>query len=402
MNFSNLLADRTRNMGSSAIRELLKVVEQPGMISLGGGIPAPESFPLQLFDDLTSQVLKKYSSNALQYGPSEGFRPLREALVVYLKKSDIRTSVDNITITCGSQGVLDSIGKILISKGDKIAVEAPTYIGALSAFNPYEPEYIALETDYDGVIPESLEKALKHNKIKFVYLIPTFQNPTGRTIPLERRKKIAEIIRYYNALLLEDDPYSSLRYRGEAIPAIKTMAPDNVLYTSTFSKILAPGLRIGFSVGPELITKWMVLAKQGIDLHTNTFSQALAAEYIEGGHLDKHLPRILSIYKPKQEAMLNALAKYFPGNFQWSKPAGGMFIWAEGPSGFSTEKLYCKALERKVAILPGQYFYPHPGMGLETMRLNFTMMDAPTIDKAIKILSEVIKEELSRVSMSYS
>ena len=390
MKFENLLADRTRLMDVNVIREILKVVSQPGMVSLAGGIPAPESFPMEIMRELTAIVIDKYGSAAFQYDPTEGFGPFREILVDYLRLKGISARKEEILVASGSQGVLDAVGKVLISKGDKVAVEAPTYLGALQAFTPYEPEYIRLDTDEDGLIPASLENVLDRGGVKFIYLVPTFQNPTGRSIPLERRLKIAAIIKKYDALLIEDDPYSSLRYRGSAIPTLKSLAPDNVVYISTLSKVFAPGLRIGFCVAPALIRKWLVIVKQGTDLHSSTFNQALAAEYIAGGYLARHLPNIINLYRPKQEAMLAALDKYFPDHFKWSRPEGGMFIWAVGPRGFDMEKLYWKAVEKNVAYVPGKYFYTDPGEGIETMRLNYTMIDEETIDRAIKILSEVM------------
>ena len=391
MAFENLLADRTDQMGVNVIREILKVVAQPGMVSLAGGIPAPESFPLEIIRELTGIVIDKYASGAFQYGPTEGFWPLREALVDYLKEREIETSAAEILIASGSQGVLDALGKVLISSGDQVAVEAPTYLGALQAFTPYEPDYVSMDTDDIGLIPESLDRVLASGKVKFIYLVPTFQNPTGRTLPLERRRQIADIIKKYNALLVEDDPYGALRYRGQAITPIKALAPDNVVYISTLSKVFAPGLRIGFCHAPEQIRKWLVIVKQGIDLHTSTFNQALAAEYIAGGFLKRHLPKIIDLYRPKQEAMLTALDRYFPEEFKWSYPEGGMFLWVEGPQGFDMEKLYWKAVKRNVAFVPGKYFYASPDEGIETMRLNYTMTDEKTIDNSIRILSEVIK-----------
>ena len=392
MAFDNLLADRTGKMGVNVIREILKVVSQPGMVSLAGGIPAPESFPLDIIKDLTDIVIEKYASGAFQYGPTEGFWPLREALTDYLKDREIETGAGEILIASGSQGVLDAIGKVLITKGDQVAVEAPTYLGALQAFTPYEPEYVRMDTDDDGLIPGSLETVLAAGKIKFIYLVPTFQNPTGRTIPLERRREIAAIIKKYNALLVEDDPYGALRYRGRDITPIKALAPENVVYISTLSKVFAPGLRIGFCHAPEQIRKWLVIVKQGIDLHTSTFNQALAAEYIAGGFLERHLPKIIDLYRPKQEAMLSALDAYFPEGFKWSRPEGGMFLWVEGPEGFDMEELYWKAVKRNVAFVPGKYFYTSQQEGIETMRLNYTMADEETIDNSIKILSEVIND----------
>jgi len=394
MDFKSLLAQRTRRMEASAIREILKVVSRPGMLSLAGGIPAPESFPLEIIKELTSRVIGKHSSSAFQYDLSEGFSPLREALTGYLRAKGIPASGDEIFIASGSQGVLDALGKILVSRGDTVAVEAPTYLGAIQAFNAYEPVYARLDTDDDGIVPESLERVLESGRIKFIYLVPTFQNPTGRTIPLVRRERIAGIIQKHNALLIEDDPYSALRYRGEDIPPIKTLAPENVVYVSTLSKVFAPGLRVGFFVAPQLIREWLVLAKQGVDLHTSTFNQALAAEYLLGGYLEAHLPKIIDIYRPKQEAMFHALEKYFPDGFKWSKPEGGMFIWAEGPKGVDMEKIYWKSIERNVAFVPGKFFFTRKGEGIETMRLNYTMADAEGIHTAVRILSEVIKQEL--------
>jgi len=391
MAFDNLLAERTTRMGASVIREILKVVAKPGMVSLAGGIPAPESFPLEIIQELTEIVVAKYASGAFQYGPTEGFWPLREALADYLENRAITASAGEILIASGSQGVLDAVGKVLIDKGDLVAVEAPTYLGALQAFTPYEPEYVRMDTDELGLIPGSLESVLAGGKVKFIYLVPTFQNPTGRTIPLERRREIADIIKKYNALLIEDDPYGALRYRGHDIAPVKVLAPDHVVYISTLSKVFAPGLRIGFCHAPEQIRKWLVIVKQGIDLHTSTFNQALASEYIAGGFLERHLPKIIDLYRPKQEAMLSALDTYFPPNFTWSRPEGGMFLWVEGPQGFDMEELYWKAIERNVAFVPGKYFYTSPQEGIETMRLNYTRADEETIDNSIRILSEVIQ-----------
>lgn len=240
-----------------------------------GGFPDPgavRNIPIDTPLIAVGSFIKKYRPVLL----------IIKVLVDYLGKREIKAAAESILIASGSQGVLDAIGKVLISKGDQVAVEAPTYLGALQAFTPYEPEYVRMDTDDDGLIPESLENVLASGKIKFIYLVPTFQNPTGRTIPLERRREIADIITRYNALLVEDDPYGTLRYRGRDITAIKALAPENVVYISTLSKVFAPGLRIGFCLAPEQIKKWLVIVKQGIDLHTSTFNQALAAEYIAG------------------------------------------------------------------------------------------------------------------------
>ena len=390
-NFSDLLADRTHLMQASAIREILKLVSRPGMISLAGGIPAPDSFPLEIIQELTAQVLNKYDSKAFQYDLTEGFVPFREALVDFLAAKGIKTDASEIITSSGSQGVLDGLGKILISKGDKVAVESPSYLGALQAFNPYEPEYVSMATDDDGLIPEALSETIRQHRLKFVYLVPTFQNPTGRTLSLERRQQIAEIIQEYNILLIEDDPYGDLRYRGEQLPPIKALAPDHVVYIGTLSKIFAPGLRLGFVVAPALIRQWLVLAKQGVDLHSSTFNQALASEYLAGGYLKKQLPKIVELYRPKQEAMLKAMDEFFDPRFKWSQPEGGMFIWAEGPKNLNMDKVYLKAIESNTAFVPGKYFYPHIGDGINTMRLNYTMSSEEQIRSAIQKLAEVLK-----------
>lgn len=385
-------ATRTAKMQLNAIREILKVVNRPGMVSLAGGIPAPESFPLALMQELTTTVLQKYGATALQYDATEGFPALRVALSDHLATKGVQATAEQILIFSGSQGVLDGLGKILITPGDAVAVEAPTYVGALSAFNPYEPDYVQIATDDQGIIPTALEAVLRRQPIKFIYLVPTFQNPTGRTLSLDRRQAVARLIQQYGVLLVEDDPYSDLRYSGTALPPIKTFAPDHVVYVSTLSKTFAPGLRIGFCVAPPEIYRWLVVAKQGVDLHTSTFNQALAAEYLTGGYLQQQLPKILAIYQPRQQAMLAALDRYMPSSFQWSQPEGGMFLWLEGPDGLDTEEVYWRAIERQTAFVPGKFFYAEPGVGNATMRLNYTMANEERIDWAVRTLAEVIAE----------
>ncbi len=378
-------------MEYSALSELLRVTADLKIISLAGGLPAPESFPLKIIKKLNDLVLKKYKGASFQYGPTDGAMVLREEIAQWLVKRNMKVVAENIGVTSGSQGALDTIGKIFIDEGDIIAVESPTYIGAIDAFAPYNPKYVEIQTDEDGVIPESLDQILKTKKIKFVYLIPTFQNPSGKTIPWERRKQIAKIIKKYNALLIEDDPYNSLRYRGKPVDPIQTLIPNNTVYLCTFSKVLAPGLRIGFYSAPKDIANLMMAAKQSVDLHTNSYGQYLAAEYLKTGDLKKHLPKILKIYKSRLETMLTSLDKYFPNNFSWTKPEGGMFVWVTGPKNFDAVKLYWKAIKNNVAYVPGTYFFATPGVGKNTMRLNFTNVSEIQIEAAIKKLSEVIK-----------
>lgn len=383
------LARRTQGMGANAIREILKVVSQPGMISLAGGLPAPESFPIEIVRQLCHQVLDEHGSRALQYDATEGFGPLREALVPYLATKGVEAEVHNITVFSGSQSVLDILSKILIDPGDTIVIEAPSYLGAISAFNAYQPNFIQVATDDHGVLPDDLDRILAQNEVSLVYLVPTFQNPTGRTLPLERRKAIAEIVRRHDVLLLEDDPYSALRYVGEQQPPIHAFAPEQTVYTSTFSKILSPGLRLGFTVAPKALSRWLVIAKQGVDLHTNTFGQAIAAEYLEGGHLKGHLPRILELYAERRTAMLAALDECFPPGYRWTEPEGGMFVWVQGPEDVDAEELYDRCIDRMVAFVPGKFFYiaDVPGAAA-TLRLNFTNVDEATIEQAVGVIGE--------------
>ncbi|MBU0993066.1 MAG: PLP-dependent aminotransferase family protein [Proteobacteria bacterium] len=395
MNYDQLLSKRVSRMDVNILREILKSASRPGIISLAGGIPAPESFPTDIIAALTTTVLKTYGASALQYGPTEGFYPLREAVSHFIRKKGIMARPDDVQITSGSQGALDAIGKILISKGDKVAIESPTYLGALHAFNPYEPEYVRIEADEDGPIPEKLERLLESHKIKFIYLVPTFQNPTGNTISLKRRKEIADVICRQNALLVEDDPYSDLRYQGEDIIPIQTLATDHVIYLGTFSKILAPGLRVGYCLAPKAIKKWMIIAKQGIDLHTGSLSQAIASFYLTEGYIDDHLPLILNFYKPRLAAMLEGLEAYFPSGFSWSRPEGGMFVWVKGPEGLDMGRIHDEAFKENIAFVPGRYFHIGHREGLETMRLNFTMHDEKTIRNALHLLADILERNVS-------
>lgn len=387
-------AERTRGMESSIIREILKMVGQPGMISLAGGLPSPDAFPVDLVKELGDAVLAKWGGSVLQYAASEGFPPLKEALADYLGSMGIPCNSDRVVVTSGSQQVLDLMGKLFIMPGDKIAVEAPTYLGAIQAFNPYQPAYVEMATDEEGVIPESLEEVAKRHQPKFIYLVPTFQNPTGKTIGRKRREQIAEIARRENLLIIEDDPYGAIRFRGEVQPPIASMAPEQVLYAGTFSKTFAPGLRLGFTTAPEGVLRWLVKAKQSVDLHTSTYTQALAALYLGEGHMERQIPRIIELYRPKQEAMLDAMKRHFPASFFYTRPEGGMFVWAEGPEGFDSLKVYDRAIGEKVAYVPGRFFYTREGDGAGTMRLNFTNSTAEQIEKAISILGRIFSESV--------
>ena len=390
--FQHLLSQRTQSMQRNQIREILKVVSQPGMVSLAGGIPAEESFPIEAMYKINEAVLDRYGAAALQYDRTEGFAPFLEALAGYLAGKGITANPDELLVFNGSQNVLDTLGKVLLSPGDCIALESPSYLGALSAFGAYQPTYVSIASDEDGVLPEALESALERRAIKFIYLVTTFQNPTGRSMSRARRQQIADIIKRKNALVIEDDPYSDLRYHGEAVPALQTYAPDNTVYVSTLSKIFAPGLRLGFCLAPPLIREWLCTAKQGADLHSNSYAQALATEYICSGYINRQIPNIIALYAPRQAAMLEAMDAHIPAGYRWIKPEGGMFIWIEGPPDVDGEALYWRAVEQKVAFVPGKFFYIDPSEGLSTMRLNFTRVDEAAIKRAIATLGRVIRE----------
>ncbi|MCG8452713.1 MAG: PLP-dependent aminotransferase family protein [Spirochaetales bacterium] len=388
-------AQRTHRMSASAIREILKVANQEGMISLAGGIPAPSTFPMEILNSLFDTALERWKERIFQYDLSEGFLPLREASVNYLKTFGVESLAQNIFVTSGSQGLLDAVGKVLIHPGDKVAVESPCYLGALQAFRPYQPEFVSVKTDEWGTIPESLHKVLSQHRPKFTYLVPTFQNPSGRTLPLQRRKAIAEILQNHEALLVEDDPYAALRYGGEPLPSIRSFAPQHVLYATTLSKTFAPGLRLGLTVPPEgpmgnELGSWLIKAKQGTDLHTATLGQALAAVYLEEGHLERQLPKIISYYTPRLQAMLEALEEHFPQDWTWSHPEGGMFVWAEGPDGTNIDAISSQALTQGVAVVPGHHFHAHPENAPPSFRLNFTNAEPQQIKKAIAILAQCL------------
>lgn len=385
------LAARAKGMRTNAIWDVLSDAKAPGVISLAGGIPALESFPVKRLEAVFHKVMDKYGPAALQYDVTEGFMPLREVIAAQVKTRGITATPEDILVYSGSQSTLDICGKMLISKGDKIACEDPTYLGALSAFAPYEPEIIHIATDEDGMIPESLAQALETHKLKFIYIIPTFQNPTGRTLTRARRHAVAELIKQYDVLLYEDDPYSQLRYRGEPLPTLWSLAPDNVIYASTFSKILMPGLRTGFAVVPEWLRPWLIIAKQGVDLHSSTLNQALIAEFVAGGHLKTQIDNIVGLYKPRQSALLGALAANFPKSFNWQTPDGGMFVWVDGPQGFDAQALYQDVIRKNVAFMPGSFFFARGGAGQNTIRLNFTTQNIPDIEWAISILGDALK-----------
>lgn len=396
-------AQRTRLMHGSAIRELLKVTERPDFISFAGGLPAPEVFPVAEVAAAAQQILQQQGAQALQYGATEGYRPLREFIAQQMaEEAGFPVSSENVLITTGSQQALDLIGKILVDPGDTLLVESPTYLAALQAWNAYGARYQEVAADEQGLQIEALESVLAAAP-KFLYTVPNFQNPSGITLSLERRERLVEIARRAGLPIVEDDPYRELRFEGEHLPRIfdldgqrRAGAADyagDVIYINTFSKVLAPGLRVGWIVAAaELISK-LAQAKQGTDLHTAMLSQLLAYELARSGFIKQHLPTIIHAYRERRDAMLAALAEHFPQGVRWTRPQGGMFLWVTLPDGIDTEEALRAAIEQKVAFVPGTSFHPAGG-GSHTMRLNFSNARPEMIYEGIVRLSKVLQSYL--------
>jgi len=389
-----LLADRTETMNPSAIRELLKSLNVPGMISGAGGFPAADSFPVEVIRGLIDKVLREKGAAVLQYGITEGYPPLRAALAEYVRERGICCSPEEVCVSTGAQTAIDAASKILLDPGDCMAVEAPTFLAALNVFRAYQARIIAVESDEEGAIPEDLERVLDAYPIKFTYLIPTFQNPTGRTLSRRRREKVAEILVRRGALAVEDDPYYELRYRGEALPTLKSFAPDNVIYLGSLSKVFSPGMRLGYYIAPPPFQEFMTTSRQAVDVHAGHLAQAAADEYIRGGHLKACLPSIVELYRSRLETMLKTLDDCLPEGFARSNPDGGMFVWISGPAGFDAVKAQREALSKKVAFVPGGAFFADASRGGNTLRLNFTLVPEDKIREGLAILAEALASAL--------
>lgn len=398
-------AQRTQRMGSSAIRELLKLTEKPDLISFAGGLPAPDVFPVEEFRQACERVLRDHGSTALQYSTTEGFLPLREMIARHSARYGIKVTPDNIMITSGSQQALDLIGKVFINPGDQILVESPTYLGAIQAWNAYGAEFVTVPMDDRGMITGALEEALRTGP-KFIYVLPNFQNPTGVTLSLERRHQLIDLAERYGVPIIEDDPYGQLRYEGEHLPSVVVLDGQrrndsgpcyrgNVIYLSTFSKTLAPGLRLAWVVAPPVVTQKLVQAKQGTDLHTSTFTQMVAYEVSRGGFLDRHVLHIREVYGERRDVMLAAMDRFFPPGVEWTQPEGGLFLWGVLPEYLNSVDVLDQAIARNVAFVPGAPFYPCGG-GHNTMRLNFSNATPENIREGISRLGKVLGQKVGR------
>lgn len=385
-------ANRTNRMKASAIRELLKLTQKPEVISFAGGLPAPELFPIEDIVEVTKEMLEEQGQVALQYGATEGYEPLRRQIVERMNKVGVETSFENILVLSGSQQGLEFAAKLLINPGDIILCESPTYLGALNAFNAYEPDYLEVPTDDDGMVLEDLEEMLKNNEnAKFIYAIPDFQNPSGNTWTVERRKGLVELANKYDVVILEDNPYGELRFEGEMPPAVKHYDTEGrVIFLGTFSKIFSPGLRVAWACAEGELFEKLVLAKQGADLQSSTFTQMLVSKFLEKCDIEEHISKIKKVYSKRRDIMVATMEKEFPEGVKFTHPEGGLFTWVILPEHIDSNDLATKALENNVAFVPGSSFFPHGG-NANTMRLNYSSMTEEKIEEGIKRLAKAIK-----------
>jgi 2-aminoadipate transaminase len=388
------LAARTAGMKSSVIRELLKLTQRPEIISFAGGLPAPEFFPIREFREACEQILTQCGREALQYSTTEGDPKLRQWLATTMAKYGIWVEPDNILVTNGSQQALDLIGKLFVEPGSCVMTSAPTYLGALQAWNAYQACYFTVPQDDDGILVDQIPEMLKKTRPRLLYVLPNFHNPAGTTMPLERRVKLVEIAREHDLIIIEDDPYGELRYEGEDITPIFRLAPERTIYLSTFSKTLAPGIRIGWIVAPKAIITRFVQAKQGADLHTGTFVQMITRDICERGIVKEHVKRLRGVYCERRDAMLRGLTEFWPEGCSWTHPKGGLFLWARVPETIHTAELLPKAVEKNVAYVPGLAFYPGESEGFDAMRLNFSNATVEQIAEGTKRLGEAIREAM--------
>lgn len=387
-------AKRFDGISGSAIRDIFKLLTNPQIISFAGGNPANTALQSDLVADLAQQVLAENGTQILQYGQSEGYAPLRESAAEFFKHNGVDASPDQLLPVTGSQQALDLICKAMIDPGDTMLVESPTFLGALQTFKLYQANLVPVDTDENGVIPELLEEKIKKHHPKLIYLIPTFQNPTGRTLSLERRKAIAKMMEKYDVVLIEDDPYRDLRYAGEPLPAIKAFdTTHRILYCNSFSKIISPGLRTAAVVctEPTLMRK-LVIGKQATDVHSPNLNQAIVDAYLRRGILFDHIRDISLSYGQQMQAMQRMLST-FPESVKYTKPDGGIFLWCELPEDFNATTLLQKATEMGVAYIPGTHFFTEKGVNNNTMRLNFSNATIEMIEKGMNILKELFISE---------
>lgn len=383
-------ARRMNKIPRSFVREILKVTEYPEIISFAGGLPNPQSFPIDAIKDATSKVLTEKGENALQYSTTEGYGPLREFISHRYSQQGLKVDPANILITNGSQQCLDLVGKVFLDQNDGVVMERPTYLAAIQAFSLYEPRYYSVPLIKDGVDTEALENLLSPGKIKLFYSVTSFQNPTGITYSADKRKEVAEILAEHDTILVEDNPYGEIRFLGEDIPPIKSYLDDSILF-GTFSKIVSPGMRMGWIVAPPEVTAKLITAKQASDLHSNYFTQRVVYQYLMDNDVDSHIQKIRNLYKAQRDQMVQSIKEYLPGEVEHTKPQGGMFLWVTLPEGMSSLELFEYAINEKVAFVPGDAFYTE-NPEKNTMRLNFSNSSKEEIIEGMQRLGRAIQK----------
>ena len=384
------LSQRAQKLTSSAIREILKVTERPEVISFAGGLPSPDTFPVERLRANATAVLTTDPSPALQYGPTEGYMKLREWIAARHSTPSVRLDPENVLVTTGSQQALDLLGKALIDPASRVLVETPTYLGALQAFSLFDPHFVSVPSDEEGLQPSALTPQLLEGA-RFLYALPNFQNPTGRRLPLARRQELARIAKQAGLLVVEDDPYGALSYSGDALPTLLSMLPDQVVYMGSFSKVLAPGLRVGYLIAPPTLHRKLVQTKQAADLHTPSFTQRIVYETVKDGFLDTHIPTIRALYGERCKVMLDAMREHFPKSVTWHEPQGGMFIWVRLPQGMNSFTLLDQAIAQHVAFVPGGPFFANEPQ-VNTLRLSFVTVPPEKIRRGVAILGKLLQE----------
>jgi 2-aminoadipate transaminase len=384
-------SERASQLQSSFIREILKITQRPEIISFAGGLPSPATFPVEHMKAAFDKVLSENGKVALQYGPTDGYPLLREWIANSLSTPTCKILPEQVLMTSGSQQALDLLGKVLIDEGSRVLVETPSYLGALQAFSVYRPEFKSVATDDDGLVPSSIDAVAEGARM--LYALPNFQNPTGRSLSIARRVELVETCARLGIPLIEDDPYGALSYKGEPFPKMLNMNPDGVIYMGSFSKVLTPGIRLGYVVAPLPLVRRLELAKQAADLHTAQLTQMVVYEVVKDGFLDKHIPEIRTLYSNQCQAMLDALTEFFPASVSWTKPEGGMFIWVTLPKHIDAMKLLDQAIAAKVAFVPGAPFYANEAE-TNTLRLSFVTVPPERIREGVAILGKLIAAQL--------
>lgn len=382
---------RAEQLQSSVIREILKVTVRPEVISFAGGLPSPATFPVERMRTAYDSVLSKQGKVALQYGPSDGYAPLREWIAQSLSNDGAKILPEQVLMVSGSQQGLDLLAKVLIDEGSKVLVETPSYLGALQAFSVYQPEFVSVPTDEHGLLPQQVGNVGKGARL--LYALPNFQNPTGRTLSVERRSALVETCARLGLPLIEDDPYGALSYRGEPLPKMLAMNPNGVIYMGSFSKVLTPGIRLGYVVAPLPLVRKLEQAKQAADLHTAQLTQMVVHEVIKDGFLAEHIPTIRKLYADQCDAMLAALSEHFPSSVSWTRPEGGMFIWVTLPKHIDSMKLLDEAIAEHVAFVPGAPFYAN-APEQNTLRLSFVTVPPEQIREGVARLGKLIKAKI--------